>query len=55
MISWNDFEKVEMRIGTILKAEDFPEDRNPPYKLKIDFGGQGIKKVQRPDYSAVQK
>ena len=44
IITWSDFEKVEMRIGTILEAIDFPEARNPSYKLKIDFGEFGIKK-----------
>jgi len=44
MISWSDFEKVEMRVGTIIEAEDFPEARNPSYKLKVDFGELGIKK-----------
>jgi len=44
MITWDDFEKVEMRVGTIIEAEDFPESRNPSYKLKIDFGKFGIKK-----------
>ena len=44
-ISWNDFEQVEMRVGTIIKAEDFPEARNPSFKLEIDFGNDlGIKK-----------
>lgn len=43
MISWNDFEKIEMRVGTILEADDFPEARNPSYKLKVDFGEFGIK------------
>ncbi len=44
-ITWSDFEKVEIRTGTILSAEDFPEARNPSYKLKIDFGVSGIKKT----------
>ncbi|MFD1096622.1 tRNA-binding protein [Salegentibacter chungangensis] len=37
-ISWSDFEKVQMHVGTILEAEDFPEARIPAYKLLIDFG-----------------
>lgn len=37
-ISWSDFEKVEMRVGTIVSVNDFPEARNPSYKLVIDFG-----------------
>ena len=44
MILWNDFEKVEMRVGTIIEVVDFPEARNPSYKLAIDFGEFGIKK-----------
>jgi tRNA-binding protein len=44
-ISWSDFEKVEMHVGTIINVEEFPEARNPAYKLQIDFGkGLGIKK-----------
>ncbi len=43
-ISWNDFEKVELRVGTIVTVEDFPEARKPAYKLTIDFGELGIKR-----------
>lgn len=45
MISWLDFEKVEIRTGTVLKVEDFPEARRPAYKLFIDFGDLGVKKT----------
>ncbi len=37
-ISWDDFEKVELRVGTILSADEFPEARRPAYKLRVDFG-----------------
>lgn len=37
-LSWEDFEKVEMRVGTILEVNDFPKARNPSYQLLIDFG-----------------
>ncbi len=44
-ISWADFEKVELRVGTILSAEEFPEARKPAYILKVDFGEAiGIRK-----------
>ena len=39
-INWADFEKVEMRVGTILEVNDFPEARKPAYQLKIDFGAE---------------
>ncbi len=42
-ISWNDFEKVELRAGTILEVFDYPEARKPAYKVKVDFGEFGIK------------
>lgn len=44
-LSWNDFAKVDMRVGTILVVDNFPEARNPSYKLQIDFGEEvGIRK-----------
>lgn len=45
LLQWQDFEKVEMRIGTILEVNDFPEARKPAFQLLIDFGSEiGIKK-----------
>lgn len=44
-IGWKDFEKVELRVGTIIEAEDFPDARDPAYILRVDFGEEiGIKK-----------
>lgn len=44
-IGWEDFEKVELRVGTIVDVQDFPEARKPAYILKVDFGSDvGIKK-----------
>ncbi|GAB4173396.1 MAG: tRNA-binding protein [Geothermobacteraceae bacterium] len=44
-ISWNDFEQVELRAGTIIDVQDFPEARNPAYKVWADFGEEiGVKK-----------
>lgn len=44
-LTWNEFEKIEMRIGTILAVSDFPEARKPAYQLTIDFGSDiGIRK-----------
>lgn len=42
-ISWPDFEKIDIRTGTITEVTDFPKARNPSYQLKIDFGELGVK------------
>ncbi|HEV7780897.1 MAG TPA: tRNA-binding protein [Chitinophagaceae bacterium] len=45
MITWDDFEKIEMRTGTIIEVNDFPKARKPAYQLLIDFGGEtGVKR-----------
>ncbi len=44
IITFEDFNKIDIRIGTILDVEDFPKARKPAYKLTIDFGSLGIKK-----------
>lgn len=43
-ISWQDFEKIDIRVGTIISVNDFEKARNPSYQLEIDFGDLGIKK-----------
>lgn len=42
-ITWGDFEKVELRAGTILEAVGFPQARKPAYKIKVDFGEFGVR------------
>jgi tRNA-binding protein len=45
-ISWDEFAAVELRVGTIVEVEDFPEARNPAYKVKADFGPDiGVRKA----------
>lgn len=45
MITWQDFEKVELRVGTIIEVQDFPKAKKPAYQLKVDLGEDlGIKK-----------
>lgn len=43
MIEWNDFEKIDMRVGTIISAIPFPKAKKPAYQLRIDFGPSGIR------------
>ena len=45
-IAWNDFTKIDIRVGTVVAVDDFPEARKPAYRLRVDFGGAiGIKKT----------
>ncbi|WP_445933618.1 tRNA-binding protein [Olleya sp. Ti.3.14] len=44
-IQFEDFTKVDLRVGTILEVNDFPEAKKPAYQLTIDFGGLGVKKT----------
>ena len=43
-LTWDEFRKVEVRVGRVLAVEDFPEARNPSYRLTIDFGPLGVKR-----------
>jgi len=43
-IAWADFERVELRVGTIVAVEDFPEARKPAWKLTVDFGPLGSRR-----------
>ena len=43
-ITYEDFDKVEIKVGRIIEVQDFPEARKPSYRLKIDFGELGVKK-----------
>jgi tRNA-binding protein len=44
LISWEDFEKIDMRVGTITEVNDFPKAKKPAWQLTIDFGSTGVKK-----------
>jgi len=43
MITWDDFSRIKIEVGTIIRAEEFPEARNPSYKLWVDFGKRTLK------------
>ena len=44
-ISWSEFEKVELRVGTVERVEKFPEARKPAYKVWVNFGSLGVRKT----------
>ena len=44
MISWDDFEKIDIRCGTVIEVIEFPDAKKPAYQLTIDFGECGIKR-----------
>ncbi|HSZ87589.1 MAG TPA: tRNA-binding protein [Puia sp.] len=44
IISWDDFDKIDIRAGTIIEVNDFPKAKKPSYQLSIDFGELGIKR-----------
>ena len=44
MISWQDFEKIDIRVGTIVEVSDFPKARKPAFRLLVDFGELGMKR-----------
>lgn len=53
-ITWEEFERVEMRVGVIIAVEDFPRARKPSYRLTIDFGPYGVRRSSaaiRPFYT----
>jgi len=43
-LTWDEFRKVDVRVGRVLAVDDFPEARNPSYRLTIDFGPLGVKR-----------
>ena len=54
-ITWQDFEKLDIRCGTIISVADFPEAKKPSYRLEIDFGTLGIKRSSAQITSLYEK
>ena len=54
-ITWEDFEKIDIRVGTIAEVSDFPKARKPSYQLKIDFGELGFKQSSAQITTQYQK
>lgn len=57
MATMNDFDRIELRVGRVISVDDFPEARNPSYKLTIDLGPLGIRRSSaavRPFYAKEQ-
>ncbi|HXB44835.1 MAG TPA: tRNA-binding protein [Puia sp.] len=55
IITWDDFEKIDIRTGTIIAVSDFPKAKKPAYQLTIDFGALGIRKSSAQVVSLYQK
>jgi tRNA-binding protein len=45
MLTWEEFEKVDIRVGTVISVDEFPKANKPAYKLKVDFGTLGMKQT----------
>jgi tRNA-binding protein len=54
-ISWDDFSRIDIRVGTITEVSDFPKAKKPSYQLKIDFGELGFKNSSAQITSLYQK
>jgi tRNA-binding protein len=55
-INWKDFEKIDMRVGTVVEVDDFPKAKKPAYRLKVDFGPEiGVKKTSAQITKGYQK
>ena len=52
-VTYDDFAQLELRVGKVVRAEEFPKARKPAYKMWIDFGELGIKKSRCPNYKTL--